>query len=252
MDVRGILQAFFRWAHVVAGILWIGHLWFFNFVNAHFQAALDAETKKKVVPELMPRALFFFRWGAMWTWVTGFLLLGLVYYDGKLAWEGGVSKWGAASGLLVVATFLMFGAYDALAKALPRNDVLLVLGLAVVAAMAWAFGSLAGFGFRGTAIHVGAMFGTIMAANVWQRIWPNQKRIIAAVRAGQAPDPAWGAMASLRSRHNTYLSVPLVLTMLNEHFTWVSSVPGGLAALVLAGWGVTFLLYRKAAALTTA
>ena len=65
-----LLNALFRWVHVLAGILWIGMLYFFNFVNAPLAAVLDAEAKRKVVPELMPRALFWFRWGAAWTWAT--------------------------------------------------------------------------------------------------------------------------------------------------------------------------------------
>src|SRR5919106_282154 len=76
------LEAIFRWMHVFAGIIWIGHLYFFNWVNGPLQAKLDGPTKKIVVPELMPRALYWFRWGAAYTWITGVLLLGLVYYMG--------------------------------------------------------------------------------------------------------------------------------------------------------------------------
>ena len=82
-----VLQAIFRWFHILAGIIWIGHLYFFNFVNGPYQGVIDAETKKKSNPELLPRALFWFRWGAAWTWITGILLLLLVYYPG---WRGGL------------------------------------------------------------------------------------------------------------------------------------------------------------------
>src|SRR5213593_2680158 len=82
-NLNNWIQLIFRWGHVVAGVLWIGHLWFFNFVNGPMQAKLDAATKKAVVPELMPRALFWFRWGAAWTWITGIVLAGLVYYMEK-------------------------------------------------------------------------------------------------------------------------------------------------------------------------
>ena len=68
------MHAIFKWFHVIAGVLWIGLLYFFNWVNGHFAATLDADTKKKVVPELMPRTLYWFRWGAAWTWITGILL----------------------------------------------------------------------------------------------------------------------------------------------------------------------------------
>ena len=77
--VSSALEAIFRWMHVFVGIIWIGHLYFFNWVNGPFAAKLDGATKKTVVPELMPRALFWFRWGAAWTWITGVLLLALVY-----------------------------------------------------------------------------------------------------------------------------------------------------------------------------
>ena len=78
-----LLSALSRWIHVLAGIVWIGLLYFFNFVNGPFQGTQDGDTKKKVIPELLPRALFWFRWGAAWTWVTGVLLLLLVFYHGQ-------------------------------------------------------------------------------------------------------------------------------------------------------------------------
>src|SRR3954470_20739360 len=79
-NVNEWLNLVFRWIHVLAGVMWIGHLWFFNFVNGPLAKTYDADTKKKVVPELMPRALYWFRWGAAYTFLTGFLLLGIVYY----------------------------------------------------------------------------------------------------------------------------------------------------------------------------
>ena len=78
-DVSPILQALFRWGHIIAGITWIGLLYFFNWVNAPLQLVLSGDTKKAVNPELLPRALFWFRWGAAWTWLTGVLLLLLVF-----------------------------------------------------------------------------------------------------------------------------------------------------------------------------
>ena len=82
-----VLTALFRWIHVGAGIVWIGMLYFFNWVNGPFAATMDGETKKKVVPELMPRALYWFRWGAAWTWMTGVLLLLLVFYHGGIMFD---------------------------------------------------------------------------------------------------------------------------------------------------------------------
>src|SRR6266542_3171449 len=106
--ISELLNLVFRWIHVIAGVMWIGHLWFFNFVNAQVAKTYDADSKKKVVPELMPRALYWFRWGAAYTWITGIFLLGLVYYmggilvppDGSMGVGAGT---GIGLGLLVVA-----------------------------------------------------------------------------------------------------------------------------------------------------
>ena len=87
------LDLVLRWLHVIAGIVWIGHLYFFNWVNAQFAPTMDGETKKKVIPELMPRALYWFRWGAAYTWVTGVLLLLIVYYHGGIMFDVG-GEWG--------------------------------------------------------------------------------------------------------------------------------------------------------------
>ncbi|HEY4644441.1 MAG TPA: urate hydroxylase PuuD, partial [Bacteroidota bacterium] len=84
MDIVEIISVLSRWLHIGAGILWIGLLYFYNFVNAPFAATMDGDTKKKVVPELLPRSLFWFRWGAAFTWITGVLLLVLVFYHGEL------------------------------------------------------------------------------------------------------------------------------------------------------------------------
>src|SRR4029078_4883611 len=117
------LEAIFRWMHVFAGITWIGHLYFFNWVNGPLQAKLDGPTKKKVLPELMPRALYWFRWGAAYTWITGFLLAGLVYYMSStelvgLAGTAGAPavalSQGAAVGLSLGLIVLSFFLYDGL------------------------------------------------------------------------------------------------------------------------------------------
>ena len=82
------LHPIFKWLHIIAGITWIGLLYFFNWINGHVVATMDGETKQKVVPEIMPRALYFFRWGAAWTWVTGLVLicgfLGWCPFNGRI------------------------------------------------------------------------------------------------------------------------------------------------------------------------
>ena len=98
-------------------------------------------------------------------------------------------------------------------------------------------------------IHTGAMFGTIMAFNVWFRIWPAQQKIITAVKNGDAPDGDLVALAGLRSKHNTYLSVPLIWTMMNQHTVTVSfGIPQQIFLLlvILLGWHIVFQLYARA------
>src|SRR5206468_3217494 len=191
MDWRFAHEAIFRWVHVVAGIMWIGHLYFFNFVNGPFAATLEADTRRKVVPQLVPRALYWFRWGAAWTWVTGVLLLFLVFWWSDPAFYTGPSI------VMILVTFLAFALYDALFKMDFAKDLrvggAVGLGLVIVI-VAGGYVAWAGFGYRAYVIHTGALFGTIMAANVWMRIWPLQKKIITAVRDGAAPDPAWAPL----------------------------------------------------------
>src|SRR5262245_60679871 len=115
-NVREWLNLIFRWAHVVAGIAWIGHLYFFNFVNAQVAKTYDAETRKKVVPELMPRALYCFRCGAAYTCVTRFLLVGIVIYGdaGVIVGADSSLSSGLASLIGVVLLFIGFRVYDVL------------------------------------------------------------------------------------------------------------------------------------------
>ncbi|GIW42273.1 MAG: hypothetical protein KatS3mg076_2850 [Candidatus Binatia bacterium] len=242
------LESLFRWIHVVAGILWIGLLYFFNWVNSAFAPTMDADTRKKVVPELMPRALYWFRWGAAFTWVTGVLLLILVYYHTGLLFEGGSGSWGLSTLISLAVVFLGVFAYDALYKGPLSNPQAqfwggLVLAIVVVAILEY-FG---GFSYRGVAIHLGATFGTIMAFNVWFRIWPAQQKIIRAIKNGETPDPQLASLAGTRSKHNTYMSVPLVFMMVSQHATWAASWPiVWLPLVVLAGWAVVYHIYDRA------
>src|SRR5229473_6007405 len=250
------LEAIFRWLHIFAGITWIGHLYFFNWVNGPFQAKIDGPTKKIVNPELMPRALYWFRWGAAYTWITGFLLLGLVIYMAAGVIVPAESSLGSVTASIIGVAILVIGflVYDVLWKSMAKNEqagviVSYVLILILLFVMSRIFSG------RATYIQLGATFGTIMAGNVWMRIWPSQRKIIAAAKGGPAVDPAVVAMAGLRSKQNTYLSVPLVFTMVSNHFPTIYGSDFGwviLAILVLVGFGVTKLLYNKAASPTPA
>jgi len=244
-----ILQPLFRWLHVVAGIMWIGHLWFFNFVNGPLAKTYDADSKKKVLPELMPRALYWFRWGAAYTWFTGFILLALVYYMAEnMVPQGSTMSNGAASGIAVALIVISFFIYDTLWKMVKNEKVGAIISYVLVVALL--FGMQQVFTGRAVFIHLGAIFGTMMAMNVWMRIWPAQRKIIAGVKGtGPAPDAAVPAMAGLRSKHNTYMSVPLVFMMVSNHYPTIYGNQYGwaiAALLVLLGWLLTRFFYIKA------
>lgn len=250
MDGMLALQSIFRWMHIIAGITWIGLLYFFNWVNAPFQAAIDGDAKKAVNPELLPRALFWFRWGAAWTWVTGVLLLMMVFYHGGLMFEGS-QGWTIGAIVMVLATFLAVFLYDACMniEALKDLKVLFVVGLIDVAIMTLLYIYVGGFSYRAYVIHVGAMFGTIMAFNVWFRIWPAQQKIITAVKEGNKPDPDLVALAGTRSKHNTYMSVPLVWMMIDSHTVvpYASFGFWGVVGAVAIGWWFCSMFYRQSA-----
>ena len=245
------LNIVFRWIHVLAGVLWIGHLYFFNFVNAQVAKTYDAESKKKVVPELMPRALYWFRWGAAWTWGTGILLLGVVYYGGGTLLEPESTMSPAIGSIIGLGVLLVgFGLYDALWKTGLKSNVMggTVVSLVLLAAITWGLSRV--FTGRAVFIHVGSILGTIMAANVWMRIWPSQRKIIAAIKDGQAPDAAIVALAGMRSRHNTFMSVPLLVLMVSNHYPTVYGGPGGWVfalGFVVAGFLVASFLFSRSA-----
>ncbi|MDA0986662.1 MAG: urate hydroxylase PuuD [Bacteroidetes bacterium] len=249
-----LLQVLSRWLHVVFGIIWIGYLYFFNFVNAQFVATLDPETKKKVVPELLPRALFWFRWGAVWTWITGIFMLEYIYYRGK-AIVADPATISSATWVMVAVTFLAFYLYDYLAKSFGKDAKKFgVIAFVVLAGIIYLYSSYGMFSYRGMIMHTGVMFGTIMAVNVWFRIWPSQQKIITAVKNGEAPDASLVALAGQRSRHNTYMSVPLLFSMLAAHTTYFAGGNLGLTeatawigwlVIILFGWHVVFQFYKK-------
>jgi uncharacterized membrane protein len=252
--LNSIINLFFRWLHVIAGIIWIGHLYFFNWVNGPFQGKIDGPTKKAVNPELLPRALYWFRWGAAWTWISGFVLAGIIYYQSKeVLFEqehvGNPWLWLA---IFLVGLAVGFVIYNALMKALANKVVAAGICLVLYAGF-YALLELVGhYGGRSLYIHAGMIFGTMMALNVWMVIWPKQQQIINALKAGTplAADSPEVKIAGLRSRHNTFMSVPLVFFMLSNHYPTMFSNPARdacAAGVIILGFIVTRLLYGKAA-----
>ena len=162
-----------------------------------------------------------------------------------------VTMW---SHIMLLVTFLAVFIYDFLYKSFLAKNVRLVtiISLLLIFGVEYLMIHCGQFSYRAFNIHIGAMFGTIMAFNVWFRIWPAQQSIITAIRDGEAPDGDLVALAGLRSKHNTYLSVPLIWTMINEHTTVFSGKLCGCTGLILAlviplGWHIVFQFYKKSA-----
>lgn len=249
------MESIFRWLHLFTGVMWIGLLYFFNFVNGPFATTMDAATKKVVVPELMPRALFWFRWMAAFTWVTGILLLGLVFHaTGVHFSEEG--RWNAASGIMTLLVFSAPFLYDAIYKAMGHTKASIAVGFALMVAVILLMDKWAQFSYRGVAIHFASMLGTIMAFNVWFRIWPSQRHIITNIKNGTAPDANIVALAGMRSKHNTYMSLPLMWGMLNVHSIYFAGGNLGLTpecawivypAITLLSWHIIWHCYRRSA-----
>ncbi|HEX3583416.1 MAG TPA: urate hydroxylase PuuD [Thermoanaerobaculia bacterium] len=253
-QLNDLLNLFFRWGHIIAGITWIGLLYFFNWINGPFQGKMDGPTKKAVNPELLPRALFWFRWGAAWTWITGILLAGIVYYQERKVlfddqhWDNNPWLWLA---ITLVTWAVGFVIYNAIMKSLANKVVGAAICLVLYAGV-WALLERVGhYSGRALYIHGGATFGTTMALNVWMVIWPYQKKIITALKAGN-PLPATDPIvttAALRSRHNTYMSVPLVFFMISNHYFAMYSNPYHdicAAGMIVIGFVAVWLLYAKA------
>jgi uncharacterized membrane protein len=259
-EFLNMLNPVAKWLHIIAGVMWIGLLYFFNFINGHVAATMDGDTKKKVVPELMPRTLYWFRWGAAWTWITGVILLFVIFWNGNLSMgesvgntmfdaDTEVTMW---AHIMLLVTFVAVFLYDFLYKSpLAKNTrVITIVAFLLIAGIEYSMIHCGAFSYRAVNIHIGAMFGTMMAFNVWFRIWPAQQRIITAIRDGEAPDGADAALAGLRSKHNTYMSVPLIWTMINQHTVVFSGKLfdcNGLVLLIViaVGWHLVFQLYKK-------
>lgn len=182
------------------------------------------------------------------TWLGGMVLLVLVYYLGSGLIDPDVADISKAAGIAIGLGVLVAGwlVYDVAARSsLGRSQAAFALfALAMTAAASW--GLLHVFSGRAAYIHVGAIFGTIMTANVWFRILPAQRKMIAAAAAGEKFDAALGAQAKLRSKHNTFLAVPVVFLMLSNHYpvatygnryAWLV-----LILLVVLGWGAAKLI----------
>ena len=234
------LNLLIRWAHMVVGIGWIGTSFYF--------IALDLALRKRegqpegvmgsawlvhgggfynvekylVAPDNLPPDLKWYQWEAYLTWVTGFALLVVQYYWNASAYlidpaVADLTPWQAIA-ISVASLAIGWFVYDGICRSpIGANTGLLAAILFVlVVASAWGFSQV--FSGRGALIHVGALVGTFMAVNVFGVIIPNQKKVTASLLTGEAPDPALGKIAKQRSIHNNYLTLPVLLMMVSNHY----------------------------------
>lgn len=263
------LNIILRWTHIFAGIMWVGSTYYFTWLDGRLteeeKAAASSSEKAQVwmvhsggfyVVEKQkkpgPYHLHWFRWEAATTWLSGFLLLTLMAYLGGgtgLIDRDVLDISGPAAIAIGIGTLIVgWVVYDLLVQSpLGKNEMLFaVLAYILVVGAAYALTHV--LSGRWAYLHMGAMFGTIMVANVWMRILPAQRRMIAATKEGNEPDQTLAARAKLRSKHNTFMAIPVVFLMMSNHYAvttyghdynWII-----LSVLVLLGWGAAKFIRR--------
>ena len=227
-----------RWLHVITAIAWIGSSFYFIALdlslNRNIAGPADGEEwqvhgggfyhiqKYLVAPEAMPEHLTWFKWESYATWLSGFAMLAVVYWVGAELYliDPAKADLSIFQGILISALSLAIGwvIYDALCKS-PLGEqptVLMVLLFVLLVAMSWGYNQV--FTGRAALLHLGAFTATIMTANVFLIIMPNQQIVVADLKAGRTPDAMYGKIAKLRSTHNNYLTLPVIFLMLSNHY----------------------------------
>lgn len=251
-----------RWAHMITGVAWIGASFYFVWLENHLDRRNPRDglagdlwaihgggiyhlEKYKLAPPKMPEQLHWFKWEAYATWLTGMVLLSVVYYlNAELFLIAPGSGLSATTAIAIGIASLIAGwlIYDLLCDSpLGKQPALLgaVLFVLIIGA-AWGLSQV--FSGRGAFIHVGAIIGTIMVGNVFRVIMPAQRALVAAIEAGKEPDPALPAKGLLRSRHNNYFTLPVLFIMISNHFP--STFGNEFNWAVLAGLAVLSVLVR--------
>jgi uncharacterized membrane protein len=250
--VQEWLNLALRWTHVFAGIMWVGATYYFTWLDRRFHTTDPDEVwmvhsggfyvvnkTKKPSPE---HTLHWFKYEALITWLSGLLLLIVVYYIGGLLVSEQNFKVAAMWGIGVIV--IGWIVYDLLWLSPLPEPLLIVVSYAAIVALAWWLPHV--MSARAAYLHIGAMMGTMMAANVWMRIIPGQKKMVADVNAGREPDQRLADRAKFRSKHNTYMVWPVVFIMISNHFPvatrgyeWTV-----LAVLTLVGWGIAHVIRK--------
>jgi uncharacterized membrane protein len=233
-------EAFLRWLHLIAAVGWIGSSFYFVHLDLSLRqrSSLPPDAygdtwqvhgggfyhmiKYLVAPTRMPDDLTWFKWEAYATWLSGIGLLIAVYYLSAPLYliDKDVLDLSPAGGAALSAGGLLLGwmVYDGLCRSpLGQNDALLAaIGFALLVALSYGFTFV--FSSRGAFMELGALIGTIMAANVLMVIIPGQRKVVAALIAGQAPDAVYGKRGKQRSVHNNYLTLPVIFVMIGNHY----------------------------------
>jgi uncharacterized membrane protein len=249
-----------RWAHVITAIAWIGSSFYFVFLDSSLTPPIDEELKKQgvsgelwavhgggfyhpvkfgVAPPKLPEHLHWFFWESYSTWLTGFALLTVSYLwnAGTYLVDKSVMNWSAGAAIAAALSFLVvfWLLYDATCRIFgPRRNGDAIVGalvLVLVCVASW----LACHWFAGRAAYllVGAMIATAMSANVFFWIIPGQKKVIASIKAGEPVDPVHGQRGKQRSVHNTYFTLPVLFSMLSNHYSFTWSHPRNWLVLIL-------------------
>ena len=229
-----------RWLHVITAIAWIGSSFYFIaldlglYRDRKLPSGADGEEwqvhgggfyhiqKYLVAPENMPDGLIWHKWQSYWTWISGFVLLVLVYYLGAEFYlidpnVMDLATWQAV-GLSLASLAFGWVAYTALCNVFvnANQTVLMVALFVVLVATAWFYTHV--FTGRAALLHLGAFTATLMSGNVFFVIIPNQKIVVADLIAGRTPDAKYGKIAKQRSTHNNYLTLPVIFLMLSNHY----------------------------------
>ncbi len=229
-----------RWTHVIVAIAWIGSSFYFIALDLglhrdrNLPSGADGDEwqvhgggfyhiqKYLIAPDKMPDDLVWFKWESYSTWLSGFALLILVYYFGADFYlvDPAVADIGTATAIAISLASLGFGwlAYDLICKSRvgDNNTRLMILLYVILVGMAYFYTSV--FSGRAAMLHLGAFTATIMSANVFFIIMPNQRIVVADLRAGRTPDAKYGKIAKQRSTHNNYLTLPVIFLMLSNHY----------------------------------
>ena len=254
------LNLLVRWLHVTAGIAWIGASFYFIWLDNNLEPSKSGNPrihgelwsvhgggfyhnqKYLLGPERLPDNLHWFKWEAYTTWLSGFALLVIVYWHGARTYliDPGVADIGVPAAIAISAASMALGwaVYDSLCRTrlVAHEFAFGVVCYALTVAVAWALGEV--LSGRAAYLHVGAMWGTIMVANVLFVIIPGQRRVVAALRAGLPPDPLDGLRGKQRSVHNNYITLPVLFIMVSNHYPMTYGHGHGwavLAVIVMAG-----------------